>query len=227
MITLGSAQANCPGPPGRALEQAAAAAASRSGSALQRFSSGPVQAASATRPPGLQHPPRLAQRGLRVGDQHVAPAAQDAVQRGGRAVDRDVQRRSAGSGRWSRPSSSARRCAAASISGAKSRRDQRPAGLDQLGGQEARVARCRPRGPAPSCPACGLIASTIHVETGIVAPAPVGAARSHALRRRAPAVAALLAVDRRAQRQLDQLAAQQLARAVRGSARPPRTPSGP
>ena len=67
------------------------------------------------------------------------------------------------------PSSSARRCAACSISGAKSEEISVPPGCDQLGGEEAGVAGAGARARAASGPGCGSIASIIQAETGIVA----------------------------------------------------------
>ncbi len=61
------------------------------GAALHRLSSGPVQAASASLAVLLEEPARVLQRRLRVLEQHVAPAAQDAVERRGGLVDRDVE----------------------------------------------------------------------------------------------------------------------------------------
>ena len=49
----------------------------------------PVQAASATRARRAEHAARLAQRGLGIGHQHVAPAAQDAVE--ARRLDVDAR----------------------------------------------------------------------------------------------------------------------------------------
>ena len=114
---------------------------------------------------GPQHAARLAQRGLGVGEQHVAPAAED-------AVDASPSRRSihsASIGRNSTLSSAellARaRARTSTIASAPSVMISRAAGRDQLGGEQAGVAAARRRARAPSGPAAGRRASTSQRET--------------------------------------------------------------
>ena len=90
-------------------------------------------------PSGLEHPARLPQRGLGVGHQHVAPAAQDAVDARGLDVDRAL-RVDLLEADVAEPELLRAALGDHQHLGRDVRRDQRAAGLDELGGEEARVA---------------------------------------------------------------------------------------
>ena len=118
-MSFGSAQANCPGPGG-------------SGSSIPRAcrirtGRGAPEVVVGARPGGerdaavlLEDPAGVAQRRLGVLEQHVAPAAQDAVEARRGLVDRHVHVDLAEADVRRCPCARALRCAAASISGAKS-----------------------------------------------------------------------------------------------------------
>ena len=92
-------------------------------------------------PAGAQDAARLAQRRLAVGHQHVAPAAQHAVERGGGLVDRlgvDLPEADVGD-----PEPLGAGLRDGDHLGHEVRRDQRAAGLDLLGGEEADLAGAR------------------------------------------------------------------------------------
>ena len=86
-----------------------------------------------------QHAARLAQRGLRIDHEHEAPAAQDAVQAGGVEVDAlrvDLLEADVVDPELLRPLLGGGEHLRREVGG-----DERPARLDELGGQEAGVAR--------------------------------------------------------------------------------------
>ena len=128
--------------PGSGGSTQAALDSSRPRPRRHRFSSGAGPGGERDAPAGPQHAARLAQRGLGVGHQHVAPAAQHAVELAAGEVDRlrvDLQEARRWRSRAPRPA----RWAASSISGAKSERDQRPAAAGSARRRAARCRRCR------------------------------------------------------------------------------------
>ena len=161
-------------------------------SASHGLASGAVPRGERDPPAGPQHAPRLAQRRLRVGEQHVAPAAEhgvDAAPSAGRStrppwtefdvVDADLLARA--------------RCAASTIASASSVMIAFPPGATSS-------AASSPVSPAPAAssstrwPGCRCAASDSHCETADRVARKASARARPARRRGLPALAAVGAV---------------------------------